>query len=74
MESSNKQATLGKQALGIKVTTLDSQPISFAQATVRYFAKYLSTLIFLIGYIMVAFTDKKQALHDMLAKTLVVKG
>lgn len=74
MESSDKQATLGKQALGIKVTMLDGKPISFAQATVRYFAKYLSTLIFLIGYIMAAFTNKKQALHDMLAKTVVIKG
>lgn len=73
MESSAKQATLGKQALGIKVTNLDGKPISFFNATGRYFAKYLSALIFLIGYIMAAFTGKKQALHDMLASTLVIK-
>ena len=72
MESSDKQATLGKQALGIKVTNLDGKPISFGQATVRHFAKIISTLILLIGYIMAAFTDKKQALHDMIAGTLVV--
>lgn len=72
MESSDKQATLGKQALGIKVTTLNGKLVSFAQATVKYFAEYLSTLIFLIGYIMAAFTNQKQALHDILAKTVVI--
>ncbi len=72
MESSSEQATLGKQALGIKVTNLEGKPISFEQATGRHFAKILSTLIFLIGYIMAAFTAKKQALHDILASTLIV--
>jgi len=72
MESSSEQATLGKQALGIKVTNLEGKPISFEQATGRHFAKILSTLILLVGYIMAAFTKKKQALHDILASTLVV--
>lgn len=72
MESSSKQATLGKMALGIKVTDLEGNRISFAKATGRHFAKILSSLILLIGYIMIAFTEKKQGLHDMMAKCLVV--
>lgn len=73
-ESSPKQATIGKQAFGMKVTDLNGNPISFARATGRHFAKWLSSIILLIGYIMAAFTEKKQALHDMIAGTLVVKG
>lgn len=73
MESSSNQATVGKMALGIKVTDIDGNRISFARATGRYFAKIISGLILLIGYIMAAFTEKKQALHDMIAGTLVVK-
>ena len=72
MESSPKQGTLGKMALGIKVTDLDGNRISFGRATGRYFAKWLSALILGIGYIMVAFTAKKQGLHDQVASCLVV--
>ena len=71
-ESSEKQATLGKQALGIVVTDLEGKRIDFVKATIRYFSKILSTLILMIGYIMAAFTERKQALHDMIAGTLVV--
>ena len=74
MESSPRQATIGKMALGIVVTDLDGRRISFGRATGRYFAKFLSLLILGIGFLMVAFTDRKQGLHDILAKTLVVKG
>jgi uncharacterized RDD family membrane protein YckC len=74
MESSAKQATLGKMALGIMVTDLEGRRIGFGKATGRYFAKILSALILLIGFIMVAFTARKQGLHDILAGTLVVKG
>ncbi len=74
MESSSKRATLGKMALGIEVADLAGNRISFERATGRYFAKILSGLILLIGYIMVAFTEKKQALHDILAGTLVVNA
>ena len=72
MESSSKQATLGKMALGIKVTDVGGNRISFARATGRHFAKILSSLILLVGYIMVAFTEKKQGLHDIVADCLVV--
>jgi predicted Zn finger-like uncharacterized protein len=73
MESSYTQGTLGKMALGIQVTDLSGNPISFARATGRHFGKLISTLIVFIGYLMVAFTAKKQGLHDMLAGCLVVK-
>ncbi len=72
MESSSMQATLGKKALGIKVTDLNGDRISFARATGRYFAKSISFIILCIGYLMAAFTARKQALHDMIADTLVV--
>lgn len=72
MESSERQATLGKSVMGIYVTDLYGQRISFLRATGRYFAKILSALILMIGYIMAAFTERKQALHDMLASTLVL--
>jgi len=73
-ESGPKQATLGKRALGIKVTDLSGQPISFGRATGRHFGKIVSGLILGIGFIMAAFTQRKQGLHDMMAGTLVVKG
>jgi len=73
MESSSKQATLGKMALALKVTDLQGRRISFARATGRHFAKILSGMILLIGYIMAGFTERKQALHDMIAGTLVIR-
>ena len=73
MESSTNQATLGKMSVGIRVTDLDGRRLSFGQATGRYFGKILSGLILGIGFLMAAFTEKKQALHDMLAGTLVVR-
>jgi uncharacterized RDD family membrane protein YckC len=72
MESSAKQATLGKMALGIVVVDLGGKRISFARATGRFFSKFLISSILLIGYILAAFTEKKQALHDLIAGTLVV--
>ena len=72
MESSRHQATPGKMALDIKVTGMEGNRISFARATGRYFGKILSGLILDIGYIMAGLTDKKQALHDKLADTIVI--
>ncbi len=72
MESSSKQATLGKMALGLKVTDMSGNRISFARATGRYFGKFISGIILNIGYIMAAFTERKQALHDMMANCLVI--
>jgi len=72
MEASSNQGTLGKMAMGIKVTDTMGYPITFGRATGRYFGKILSGAILMIGYIMAAFTERKQALHDMMAGTLVV--
>jgi uncharacterized RDD family membrane protein YckC len=72
MESSPLQGTLGKLALSIKVTDLEGRRISFLRATGRHFAKFVSACILYIGFLMAGFTEKKQALHDMIAGTLVV--
>ena len=71
-ESSSKQATPGKMAFGIKVTDLNEKRIGFGKATGRYFGKILSVVILFIGCIMIAFTEKKQGLHDKMAGCLVV--
>ena len=71
--SSSWQATVGKMVLGLRVTDVQGQPIDFGRATLRHFAKYLSALMFGIGYLMVAFTEKKQGLHDLMAGTVVQK-
>lgn len=73
MQSSPKQATYGKQFMGLKVTGLGGEPITFGQATGRHFAKFLSTFALLVGFFIAAVTRKKQALHDMVAATLVVR-
>lgn len=74
MESSTKQATVGKIVCGLRVTDLHGQRIDFGRASIRYFSKILSGLILCIGYIMIGFTDRHQGLHDMIAGTLVMKG
>lgn len=73
LESSSKQATLGKLAIGIVVTDLNVGRISFGRASGRYWGKIISAIILLIGFIMAGFTQKKQGLHDIMAETLVVK-
>jgi uncharacterized RDD family membrane protein YckC len=73
LTSSSWQATVGKKVLGLKVTDEAGNRISFACASGRYFAKILSSMLLFIGYIMAAFTDRKRALHDMLAGTLVIR-
>ena len=73
MMSSEWQATVGKRVMSIVVTDLGGRRISFGRATGRHFAKYLSAFLLGIGFIMAAFTSKKQALHDIIAETLVVK-
>jgi uncharacterized RDD family membrane protein YckC len=71
--SSSMQATPGKSAFGIKVTDTAGERIGFLRATGRFFALYLSALILFIGFLLAAFTGRKQALHDMIAGTLVVR-
>jgi uncharacterized RDD family membrane protein YckC len=70
-ESGEHQATVGKRIMGIYVTNKVGNRLSFPQATIRYFSKYLSSIL-MIGFIMAAFTKNKQGLHDLIADTLVV--
>lgn len=74
MESSSHQGTLGKMAVGLIVTDTAGRRISFGRASGRFFAKMITGMVPLgIGYIMAGFTEKKQALHDMIASCLVLK-
>lgn len=72
MESSRFQGTVGKLALGIKVTNLDGERMSFDLATTRFFGKFMTAAICGIGFITIAFNRRKQGPHDMFAKCLVV--
>ncbi len=72
MESSSLMGTLGKRARGLKVVRSDGTRLTLARATGRYFAKIPAVLILGIGFLMAAFTERKQGLHDMLADTLVI--
>jgi len=73
MESSSTRGTLGKMFLGIRVTDMNGRRISFPRATGRFFSKLVSSLILGIGYLFPLFNTKKQALHDMMAGTVVVR-
>lgn len=73
LESSSWQGTVGKKTLGLEVTDMAGQRISFGRATGRFFGKIISGLILMIGYIMAGFTAQKQALHDMMAGCLVMR-
>jgi uncharacterized RDD family membrane protein YckC len=73
MESSNSQATLGKMAMGIKVTDMQGGRLDLTSAFLRNLCKLISDFTMFIGYIMAGFTEKRQALHDLIAGALVVK-
>ena len=70
-ESSSKQATPGKMAVGIKVGNHLGKQLTFGNAIGRYFAKILSAMILYIGFMMAGWDDKKQGLHDKIAGTYV---
>jgi uncharacterized RDD family membrane protein YckC len=74
LESSGWQATLGKRAVGIFVTDVHGKRIGFWRASGRYFASLISYATALIGFLMGAFTQRKQTLHDLIAGTVVVYG
>lgn len=73
-EISEMQATPGKKLLGLKVVDLSGEKIGFWRGTVRYFSKTLSRLFLMFGFLMIAFTKKKQALHDKIASTLIIEA
>jgi uncharacterized RDD family membrane protein YckC len=73
LESSPAQGTLGKIALDLRVTDVNGDPISFRRAFLRHAAKFLSSLLIGAGWVLAAFTPRKQALHDLVAGTLVLR-
>ena len=72
MHSSKYQATLGKMAVGIKVVRSNGERLTLGRAIGRFFAYILSSITLCIGFVMAAFTERKQALHDIICDTLVV--
>ena len=75
LESSSLQSTLSGRILGLRVTDLKGEPISFNRATLRHFAMYFSALTpFAIGYLMAFWTKRRQTLHDYVTSTVVVKN
>jgi uncharacterized RDD family membrane protein YckC len=74
MESSERQATLGKQLLGIQVTDANGARLTFVRALLRNLAKIISSLPFGLGFLLAAFTARRQALHDIITKCLVVRA
>jgi len=72
LHTSKWQATIGKKLLGMKVVDYSGKRISFGRATARYFSSYLSAVT-IIGFLMIGLTKRKQALHDFISKTLVVR-
>lgn len=73
-EAGSWQATPGKKLLGVYVTDMSGERISFGRASARHFSKFFSALIFCIGYIIAGLTENKQSLHDKIAGTLVHRG
>jgi len=72
LESSRMQGTLGKLACGLAVTDSGLRRIGFGRANARFWSRVLSCFLF-VGFIVAAFTEKKRALHDVIAGTVVVK-
>lgn len=73
-ESSEKQATLGKQAMNIKVVTDNGGRLTFINALGRVASKLLSSMLCCIGYLLILFRSDEKGLHDLLANTYVVKS
>jgi uncharacterized RDD family membrane protein YckC len=70
--SSAKQATLGMRVLRLKITGYEENRISFSRALGRYLASFVTTFTLGIGYLMIIFTRRKQALHDMISETYII--
>ncbi|MCQ8240382.1 RDD family protein [Rhizosaccharibacter radicis] len=73
LESSAWQGTIGKRVCRLRVTDLSGNRITPSRALLRYFAKYLSALTLGIGFLMAGWTHRKQALHDLMVGTLVMR-
>jgi uncharacterized RDD family membrane protein YckC len=73
MHASRRQATFGKSIVGLKVTRFDGRRITMLRSLWREIAKAFSAAVVMLGYIMAAFTPRKQALHDLMSATYVVR-
>jgi uncharacterized RDD family membrane protein YckC len=73
LSSSDRHATVGKRLLGIRVLDASGASASFAQVSTRHFAKFLSTFLLGLGFFMAAFASRRQALHDIVSNTVVVR-
>jgi len=73
-QGGNAQATVGQKTMGIKVISTDGNPVTFGQASGRFFGNFLNVMTMFIGYFMYFFTEKNQCLHDMISGCLVVKA
>ncbi len=72
-ETSGWHATPGKRLLGIEVTDVNGVHLRFGRSSLRFAGRLLSTAPVFLGFVLVAFTQNKQALHDLIANTLVIK-
>ena len=66
-------ATPGKMAMGLRITTVEGEPVDFGKAVLRYIGYFVSGITLGIGYLMIAFTREKRGLHDLMAGTVVIK-
>lgn len=73
LPASTLQGTLGKAALGLKITDVNGERISVWRSLGRALSEILSTIILFIGYIMIAFHREKRGLHDIIARTYVIR-
>lgn len=73
LHSSSEQATLGQRVMNIRCLSMEGSTIDFGQATGRFFISIISSLLFCFGYFFYFGNDRKQTLHDSVAKTIVVK-
>jgi len=72
-ESSPRRATIGKRIMGLQVVTANGGKVSFGQATVRHFMKFLSLFSAGFGFIMAIWTKRRQALHDIPCECFVIR-
>src|SRR5688572_21812313 len=73
MHASSRQATYGKALLGLKVTDGARNRISFVRSLARELAKIISAFALMLGFVLAAFTKRKQALHDFFVNTMVMR-
>lgn len=73
MEGSTKRATIGKLVYGIAVMDENGERLVWWRAALRNLFKILSVMTLFVGFLLVGLTQKKQALHDLITRSFVVK-